>query len=160
MDTMPWNFVLLGSIPEAILIVCLGLHLQGKKIPLSRIIIVGVLQGIASYFIRKYMNFGIHMVYQAITLVVITMVVLKVNLRVSFFASLLGLVINALVETPYSLAALKITGWSIGEVMSRSWLRILYFTPKLIILLGILLLCKHYEFTLEEEITSFHKSAR
>ncbi|GAB6086344.1 hypothetical protein [Alkaliphilus crotonatoxidans] len=159
MDTMPWNFVLLGSIPEAILIVTLGLHLLGKEIPPKRIILIGILQGIASYFIRKYMSFGIHMLCQALTLVILTLIVLRISIRASFFSCLIGLVINALVETPYSLVALKLTGWSIGEIMSRSWLRILYFTPKLMILLGILFLLKRYNFTLEEEISYMKRAS-
>lgn len=157
MDTMPWNFVILGSIPEAILLIYLGLLLLGKKPKLPRVLVAGALQGVASYFVRKYTGFGVHMLLQLGTFFLLVYVILKESLKASFLASLLGFIINILVETPYVIFTLKITGWSFGEIMSRSWLRIIYFMPKLAIITIILFLCKRYGFTLEEEIADLRR---
>ncbi|SCY74256.1 hypothetical protein [Alkaliphilus peptidifermentans] len=151
MDNMPLNVVILGSIPESILVMALGLVMIGIKPSWRRLIIAAVIQGIIAYFVRRDVPFGVHVLYLYASFVFLTWLIVKVPFITSVFSNLLGVVLNSLVEGLYSIIALGLLDISFGEIMSRSWLRILIFTPKLLILLGILYLCIKYKFTLEEE---------
>lgn len=155
MDTMSWSFVLFGAIPEAILMLALGLKLLGKDYSIKGLILVGVLQGIAAFYIRRYASFGLHTILLGLTLVVLAIIFLKQQVKTSIFAVALAVIINALVETPYSIFVLWITGWSFGEIITNEWMRVLYVFPKHLIFLLLLFLCLRYGYTLEEEVKKF-----
>ncbi|KAB3532420.1 hypothetical protein F8154_11790 [Alkaliphilus pronyensis] len=157
MDNMPLNVVILGSIPESMLIIAFGLIMLGIKPIWRKIIVAAILQGIASYFIRRYISFGQHLLYLYITIIIFTWLIVKIPLITSMISSFIGMVINVLVEGLYSVIVLGLANLSLVEVLSRSWLRLLVFTPKLLIMSGLLYLCRKHRFSLEKELKAITK---
>lgn len=157
MDNMPINVVLLGSFPEATLVLLLGLALIGIKPNWKRVIIVGFLQGIIAYFIRKNLGFGVHTVVLYLSMVTLTWIIVKTNLLVSAVANGLGFIINSLIEGIVLSIIMNFTSITFAEILSRSWLRLAITTPKQIALLMLFYLCIKYKYTLEDDIGIFKK---
>ncbi len=152
MDTMPIKFVVLCSIPEAIMIIYVGLYMMGIKPSVNKVIAAGILQGIASYFIRKHTGYGINILLQALTTLLLTCTIVKVTLINGFISSFIGISLNFIVEISYLIIALKVSNYTFAEILSRDWLRVVFTSPKQLILIIIIGVCIKYNITLEEEI--------
>jgi|GEM_PF-1617526 len=152
MDTMPLSFVIFGAIPEALLMMYFGLTIIGIKPKPIKVTIAAILQGIAIFFIRKYASFGPHVIIASLSLCIITWLIVRVTPMQAFIASILSLVVNVLIEGPYSLAVQGITGLTYVEILSREWLRVVYFIPKLLIQASLIIFCVKFHFTIEEEL--------
>jgi len=153
MDRMPINLVVFGFIPEAALIISLGFILIGIRPSLRKIILVSIIQGIATYYIRKNVGFGIHTVLQYITMCILVWLIIKIPLHLSLLGVLIGVVINNLIDGTMIIIIPKLIGLSLVEIMSRSWVRVGLFIPQFSILSILIYLCLKYNFTLESEIS-------
>ena len=160
MDKMPINVVVFGSIPEAALIISLGLILIGIRPSFKKIVLVAIIQGIASYYIRRNVEFGMHTVLQYISMCILAWLIIKVPFRLSLLGILIGIIISSLIEGTMILILPKIMGLSLAEIMSRSWIRVGLFLPQLSILSILNYLCCRYNFTLESEIGLVKKISR
>jgi hypothetical protein len=91
MDVMPWQVVVFISIPEAFLIMLMGLALTGLRPDLKRLAIAAVIQAVGSFFIRQ-LNFpyGVHILIQLVTMVVIAKYCLRYRWPVVMPGILLG----------------------------------------------------------------------
>ena len=153
MDTMPLSFVILGVIPEALLMMYFGLIMIGIKPKPIKVIVAAIAQGIAIFYIRKYVSFGPHVIITSLSLCIMTWLIVKVSPMQAFIATILSLVANVLIEGPYSLAVQGITGLTYVEILSREWLRVVYFIPKLLIQASLIVFCIKFHFTIEEELS-------
>ncbi len=153
MDIMPISVVIFGVIPEAILVVWAGLTMLSKKPDFKRLVLVGVLQGICTYYTRRYIDFGPHMVIQFIILIALIVYILKVNLMTAFLAMLISFTIVVLVEgsTTVLLKA------DMVYVLSMGWKRILFLLPHNIILASIIYICNRYNESLLSEFSFLNK---
>lgn len=152
MDQMPMNVVVFASRPEAVIIISLGLILIGIRPPWKRVIFAAIVQGLASYIVRRNVSFGMHTLILLVIMIILVWLIVKVRLLQSSIGMLIGVVISALVEGVMTLFIPKLLGLSLGEIMSRSWLRIGVFSPQLVVLSVLIYLCLKYNFTLENEI--------
>lgn len=152
MDQMPINVVLFASIPEAIIIISLGLILIGIRPPWKNVILAAIFQSAIAYIVRKNVEFGMHTLILLATMTILVWLIIKVPFFKSFIGMLIGIIINTLVEGLFLLFIPKIIGISLGEIMSRSWLRIGVFLPQFSALCLLFYLCRKYNFTLEKEI--------
>ncbi|MCT4619754.1 MAG: hypothetical protein N4A62_10245 [Marinisporobacter sp.] len=138
MDIMPIKVILLGSIPEAILMLWAGLFLMGKKPQVRKVVIVGILQGMSAYFIRKYMDFGTHAFVIAFTFIFYTYIFMRVKWSVAIFSVIVPCIIVIMVE-----GSLLIFGnVNLVYLWCNDWLRILYLLPHEIIL-GVIVYIGH-----------------
>lgn len=146
MDVMPWQAVVFISIPEAFLIMLMGLVLTGLKPDLKRLAIAAVIQAIGSYFIRG-MNFpyGVHILIQLVTMTVLAKLCLRYRWAVVMPGILLGAAVFAgILDQLYLLFVLRII--PLEFVLSNPWIRVLISLPEQIIMLVIILLCYKYDF--------------
>ena len=152
MDTMPLSFVIFGVIPEALLMIYFGLTMIGVRPKFFKVFIAAILQGIAIFFIRKYVSFGPHLVMAFLSMCLLTWLIIRVTPIQSLISSIITLVVNTLIEGPYSFVVAGVTGLSYVEILSREWLRIVYFMPKLCLQALLLVFCLRSHFTIEEEL--------
>ncbi|MBC7347793.1 MAG: hypothetical protein H5U00_10165 [Clostridia bacterium] len=141
MDRMPLLALFLQSMPEEFIVIALGLLLVGYRPPLARLVPVAVLSATASYFIRALpFPFGVHtLIFVAVT-VVLVWLILRITWRRAVLAVLLGVTLLALVEGIAIPVITGLTGLSMAQVMSSTWLRILVPWPHMASL-GILAWC-------------------
>ncbi|ABR47026.1 conserved hypothetical protein [Alkaliphilus metalliredigens QYMF] len=157
METMPLNAILLGLIPEALLLIYLGLILIGVRPDMKKLIFAAIVQGILVYYIRRHTMFGIHLLLQYVTLILLIWAVLKVHILGAVLSASIGGGINILIRGPMLLLIQSITGLSLGDILYRPWLRIFSFYPRFIILSIIIYLCVKYNCTLETEMNFLPK---
>ncbi|SDJ93412.1 hypothetical protein [Natronincola ferrireducens] len=157
METVPLKVVVLNAIPEAIVLMYLGLTLIGIKPDKKRVVVAGILQGAAYYYIRKNVDFGTHIFMQCASFVLLTWLIVKVSFIASVIANTVSITLAILLESSIGFMIAYITGITITEMMSREWIRVLWCLPYLFVILFITFLVGKYKFTLEEEISLIKK---
>ncbi len=146
MDVMPWQAVVFISIPEAFLIMLMGLVLTGLKPDLKRLAMAAVIQAVGSYFIRGMdFPYGVHILIQLVTMAVLA----KLCLRYRWSAVVPGILLGAAIFTGildqlYFLLILKIV--SLEVILNNAWIRVLVSLPEQAAMLVIILLCYKYNF--------------
>ena len=153
MDIMPMSVVLFGSIPEALLMVWAGLLLLGHKPALRRLIVVGLIQGLCAYFIRRYLTFGYHMILQVLSLTLLTFIIMKVR----FTAALLAVIIACAVVILMEGTTMVLFKVNTLYMFSMGWRRILYFLPQDMALFGIIYICRKKNISLLMEFSGLKK---
>ncbi|MBB6217609.1 hypothetical protein HNQ80_003732 [Anaerosolibacter carboniphilus] len=153
MDILPVKVLLLGAIPEAILILWAGLSLLGVRTSWKKIILAGILQGLTAYFIRRYMDFGVHTVAQFITIVTYMCILIGVNLPTALIAALISYAVVIITEGCIYI----FFDLNIAYIMSDEWLRLLFFIPHNSILAVIGYLCRKKNISLQQEFTFLSK---
>lgn len=156
MEIMPLNVVLFGLIPEGMLIVWAGLQLMGIRPELKKLILVGILQGICGYFIRRYADFGTHIFFQTAMLIIFTHFIMGVKWMTAGFAMISSIVIVILVEGSIYI----FTDMNLGYILSTDWIRILFLLPHEMILGVIGYICLKEDYSLAKEFGFLNKIIR
>jgi hypothetical protein len=146
MDVMPWQAVVFISIPEAFLIMLMGLVLTGLKPDLKRLAIAAVIQAVGSYFIRG-LNFpyGVHILIQLVTMAVLAKLCLRYRWSVVVPGILLGAAIfTGILDQLYFPLVLRIVPMEV--ILGSPWVRVLVSLPEQAAMLLIILLCYKYGF--------------
>lgn len=157
MDTMPIKAVLLNAVPEAVVLIYLGLILIGIKPDKKRVFIAGVIQGMMCYYIRKNYDFGMHVLLQYLSFVLITWLIVKIPILAALVSNLITFTLAVLLESFVGLMMPYVTGMSMAEMMSRDWIRVIWFLPYLFIIITITYLADKHKFTLEQEVKILKK---
>jgi hypothetical protein len=153
MDILPVKVLLLGAIPEAILIIWAGLSLLGIRPSWRKLVFAGILQGLTAYFIRRYTDFGVHTVIQFVTIVTYMCILIRVNLPTALIATLASYSVVIITEG----CAYIFFDVNIAHVLSDEWLRILLFIPHNVILALIGYICTKKKISLQQEFTVLNK---
>ena len=153
MESMPLNVVILGAIPEAILILWAGLHLMGVRPPIKRLILVGVLQGISGYFVRRYFDFGLHVFLQSAILILYTYYIIRVKWVTAAFAVIISTAVIILIEGSLFI----FTNTNMAYLLSMDWMRILFLLPHEVILGLIGYICRKENISLLQEFRFLEK---
>jgi hypothetical protein len=144
MDVMPWQVVVFISIPEAFLIMLMGLALTGLRPDLKRLAIAAVIQAVGSFFIRQ-LNFpyGVHILIQLVTMVVIAKYCLRYRWPVVMPGILLGAAIfTGILDQLYLPLLLNIVPLEV--ILSNTWIRVLAAMPEQAVMLIFILICYKY----------------
>jgi hypothetical protein len=146
MDVMPWQAVVFISIPEAFLLMLMGLALTGLRPDLKRLAAAAVIQAVGSFFIRQlYFPYGVHTLMQVATMTVLAKFALNYRWSTVLPGILLGLAIFAgILDQLYIPFIVKII--PIEVILSNTWVRILVSLPQQAAMLIIILLCYRYNF--------------
>jgi hypothetical protein len=145
-DVMPWQVVVFISIPEAFLIMLMGLVLTGLKPDLKRLAIAAVIQAVGSFFIRG-LNFpyGVHILIQLVTMVVLAKYCLGYRWTVVTPGILLGAAIfSGILDQLYFPLVFRLVPLEV--ILSSTWVRVLVSIPEQAIMLVIIILCYKYNF--------------
>ena len=154
MDVMPWQAVVFISIPEAFLIMLMGLALTGLRPDLKRLAVAAVIQAVGSFFIRQlYFPYGVHTLMQVATMTVLAKFALNYRWSTVLPGILLGVAIfTGILDQLYIPFIVKII--PIEVILSNTWVRILVSLPQQAAMLIIILLCYRYNFKIFD-VTAF-----
>lgn len=146
MGAMPFYLVFLHSIPETVILICLGLQLIGIKPSLPRVLWVALLTSLASWFIRPLpLAPGLNVFLQLPVLIGLLVFLGRVPFVDSMVASFLGLILLGLSETIYNLMVMISTGITIPQALANPVWNIVYPLPEYLILgLIIMILIKNH----------------
>ena len=154
MDVMPWQAVVFISIPEAFLLMLMGLALTGLRPDLKRLAAAAVIQAVGSFFIRQlYFPYGVHTLMQVATMTVLAKFALNYRWSTVLPGILLGVAIfTGILDQLYIPFIVKII--PIEVILNNTWIRILVSLPQQAAMLVIILLCYRYNFKIFD-ITAF-----
>ncbi|ACV63940.1 signal transduction histidine kinase regulating citrate/malate metabolism [Desulfofarcimen acetoxidans DSM 771] len=145
LDHMSILQLLLVSLPEAVLLAALGFTLINFQPHLRQLLLIGIFQTFASYIVRaSKLSFGLHTILLLLVFILIIHLVTHLKVFVSSLVGLLGFTTIALIEALYVPQLLKITGYTIAEILNHPIMRIYFFIPETGLLLMIILLCRHF----------------
>jgi len=154
MDVMPWQAVVFISIPEAFLLMLMGLALTGLRPDLRRLAAAAVIQAVGSFFIRQlYFPYGVHTLMQVATMTVLAKFALNYRWSTVLPGILLGVAIfTGILDQLYIPFIVKII--PIEVILNNTWIRILVSLPQQAAMLVIIWLCYRYNFKIFD-ITAF-----
>lgn len=154
MDVMPWQAVVFISIPEAFLVMLMGLVLTGLRPDLKRLAIAAVIQAVGSFFIRQLQfPYGVHILMQVATMTVLAKFALNYRWSTVLPGIFLGVAIfTGILDQLYFPIVLRIV--SLEVILSNAWVRVLVSLPQQVAMLIIILLCYRYNFKIFD-ITAF-----
>ncbi len=146
MDIMPWQAVVFISIPEAFLVMLMGLTLTGLKPDIKRLAIAAVIQAVGSFFIRQlYFPYGVHILLQVVTMTVLARFALKHRWSTVLPGIFLGVAIFAgILDQLYIPFIVKIV--PLEAILNNTWVRVLVSLPQQAAMLVIVLICYKYNF--------------
>ncbi len=146
MDVMPWQAVVFISIPEAFLLMLMGLALTGLRPDLKRLAAAAVIQAVGSFFIRQlYFPYGVHTLMQVATMTVLAKFALNYRWSTVLPGIFLGVAIfTGILDQLYFPIVLRIV--SLEAILSNAWMRVLVSLPQQAAMLIIILLCYRYNF--------------
>lgn len=145
--SIPWYIVLLVSIPETFLCLSLGFSLFNVPINYKEKLILSILAGIASYFIRKLpLLFGIHTFIFLVFLVLLTTLLYKIGLIQSIVCVLAGMMIVGILQSITSPVLIDLYGINVNEASAKPWINVLLFLPSGLIMLMLYFLIKKFNF--------------
>ena len=154
MDVMPWQAVVFISIPEAFLLMLMGLALTGLRPDLKRLAAAAVIQAVGSFFIRQlYFPYGVHILMQVATMTVLAKFALNYRWSTVLPGIFLGVAIfTGILDQLYFPIVLRIV--SLEAILSNAWVRVLVSLPQQAVMLLIVWLCYRYNFKIFD-ITAF-----
>lgn len=145
MESLSPIVLLLVSVPEASLVALLGLSILDIRPSKTQVLLIGLIQAIISGFIHFLpIPFGFHSLLQLVTFPVVIYYVVTISLKTSFLVALIGFIIFGLVEGMVAPMLFAVTGLSMAEVSSSSWLPLVFFAPEAVILVLLMLLVRRF----------------
>lgn len=141
MFPIPWYAILLISIPQTILVVKIGFELFGIKIGFKTAILVALITGIITYFLRQsHILPGVHTLALILTVTLLVSILARINIGYSLVASLLGFMILGVIEGLWLPFFLSLTSHTIESLVLYPWLNIIGFQPITVIAILIYLM--------------------
>ena len=155
MDHMNIFSLLLVSFPETVLVTALGFMLVGIKPRWRELIIIGVLQSAIAYIARSLpVPFGIHSILQMFLLTLNILLITRLPYRIVLVVAMLGLIIYCSVETVSIPVMLRITGYSMSDVLAHTAIRTLFFLPQALVMLIFIATCNFLKISLIDNFSA------
>jgi len=149
MDKMPLFAVAFYSIPEAIVLLALGLTLMGVPLRWGKIVVIAIILSIISYFSRELpLVYGFHTVIYLISYTFLVMAFFRVPLQITATAGLISIIAIVAIESIYCPLIIWLTGKPIQEIWSETFLRVLIPVPELLVMALIAWWCRKKKITL------------
>ncbi len=131
MDTMPLIVLLLYAVPEGMLSSTVGLSLVGVRPQLKKMLLLGILFGIAAYLARRFSPMqGLHPVIITLCVSFFLTFLYGIAYKKALLASILAFVFVVLGELLFIPVVLSFSGLERQEVLQNSMLRILVTLPQ------------------------------
>lgn len=149
LNTIPWYVALFQSLPEAFLILKLGLILFKIDIDIKYSLIISSISAIFSYLIRKYVvTFGLHTVTTIILLIILVTAIGKIKIIHSTIGVFMGFLIVGALQSATVPWLLSISKMQISNLAIYPILNIVFFIPCALIMLVMYLFVKRKNFYL------------
>lgn len=138
-------FMLTISFPEAMILVYMAFQLMGHKPKAMEIVAIGFMQAILAFFIRTLpLPVGLHTILQILTYVVLMGFISRVSYWVASIGIIISVSIYLLQEIAVTQIILSFANLSLEAVMADSYMRIYFFIPSALVMIGLILLIKKY----------------
>lgn len=148
MDKMPVFAVVFYSIPEAIVLLALGLTLMGVPLRWGKIVVIAIILSIISYFSRELpLVYGFHTVIYIVSYILLVMVFFRTPLQISATAGLVSVIAILAIESIYCPLIVWLSGKPIQEIWSETFLRVLIPVPELLAMALIAWWCRKKKIT-------------
>ncbi len=136
LNKIPWYVALFQSLPEAFLILKLGLILFRIDINTKDSFIIAFLVAIFSYTIRRSsMTFGVHTIVTTILMIILVVFVAKIKIIYSTIGVFMGVLIAGVLQSITAPLLLSINKIQIGHLAEYPVLNILFFIPSALAML-------------------------
>lgn len=136
MFPIPWYAILLISIPQTVLVIKLGFELFGIKVGFKAALLVALMAGLATFFLRQsHIIPGLHTVMLIIIVATLVTSFMHVHIWHSLVASLLGFMILGVIEGLWLPVLLSLTSNTVQDLILNPWLNIIGFQPVTLIAL-------------------------
>lgn len=130
MFPIPWYAILLISIPQTILVIKIGFELFGIKIGFKTAVLVALITGFITYFLRQSHSLpGVHTLALIITVTLLVSILARIKMGYSLVASLLGFMILGVIEGLWVPILLNLTSKTIPNLIANPLLNIITFLP-------------------------------
>lgn len=147
MFALPWYSILLISIPQIIFSLLIGFRLFNLQIDLRKCLIVAIVVGIVTYFLRRSSVIpGIHTVLIILVMVISFTLINRGGMLYNFLAVMLGSMILGVIEGVWCPLFLSIASLSIRDLAIYPWLNIACFIPVLLLAAAIYILIRRHDF--------------
>jgi len=130
MFALPWYSIFLISIPQTFLIIHLGFQLFNLRMDFRRCLLIALLVGIVTYFLRRApILAGIHTVLLIIVIAAFITLINKGNALYNLASVMLGTMIMGVIEGVWCPLFLRLTSHSVKDLALNPWLDIACFIP-------------------------------
>lgn len=156
METIPFYLVFLQSLPEAMILLCLGLVLTGIKPCLKQVFLIALFVSLASYFVRNLpLPLGVNILIVNILFLLPLFIILLVYIhRLAYVAAtvstFMGFIFLSLAEMVLNFVVSAITGVTVLEALNNPVWRVLFPLPEFFILSAVIILLQRYHITFFE----------
>lgn len=149
MFKIPWYTVLLLSIPQAFILIKLGMRLFNLDIKNKICFYIAVLEGCALYFLRQAsITPGLHTIIGVLLMGLLVALLNKTNIGSALVAVLLGAIILGVIEGAWLPILLKITSSTLKDLEIHPWLNIIGYYPILAVAVIIYVIVESKKFVL------------
>lgn len=149
MFALPWYSIIFISIPQTILIIELGFRLFNLTLDFRKCLIVALLVGIFTFFLRSSSVVpGVHTVLLIIVITVLVTIINAGNGSHNLAAVMLGSMIMGTIEGVWCPLFLSLASHSPEDLTLYPWLNIACFIPILIISIAIYVVVKKHCFVI------------
>ncbi len=143
LNKIPWYVALFQSLPEAYLMIKLGLILFRIDISAKDSLIISSIAAVFSYLVRNYfVTFGLHTIFTIILLIALVTLIKKIKVIYSAIGVFMGVLIAGVLQSVTVPLLLSINEMQISDLATHPILNIIFFIPCGLIMLLIFLLVK------------------
>jgi len=149
LHAIPWYVVLFESIPEAFLVVILGFALFSYPIRHADALIISVMSGIITFFVRQLsIVFGLHTLIALVILIFLCSWIAKINPWKGAVSIIAGIAVLGVLQSITLPICFRLTSTTLDDILINPWLNVLFFLPDAIIMLAIYLVIRKRHFNI------------
>ncbi|HCF48945.1 MAG TPA: hypothetical protein DER60_01600 [Syntrophomonas sp.] len=149
MQYIPWFLVLFISIPQAVLVIYIGFSLCNISVDFKKSILCALLFAIATYFVRPLaIPLVLNTLILTTFLIIITGLILKIHLKKTLIACLLGIMVSGVIESLVIQVLLWIRPDIAEKLLVDAVLNIFTYIPVFLVTIAVLLVVKRFNFVL------------
>lgn len=149
LNKIPWYVALFQSLPEAYLMIKLGLILFRIDISAKDSLIISSIAAVFSYLVRRYfVTYGIHTISTIILLIALVTLIGKIKVIYSTIGVFMGVMITGVLQSVTAPLLLSMKKMQISDLAVYPIFNIIFFIPCALAMLFLYLFSKKMDFYL------------
>lgn len=147
MHDIPWYLVLTISIPQVIMMICIGYTLCNIRIEFDKCVLCALIMALASQPVRNLpVPLAVNTVILTLLLIAVTGLVFRIHAGKALIACLLGVMISGVIEGVVTEIFLFFTGHFAAELAVDAVLNMIAFIPVFLCTLAIYFIIEYTGF--------------
>lgn len=145
MATMPFYLVFVQSLPEAMILICLGLVLAGIQPCLKQVFLIALFTSLASYFVRSLpLPPGANVLFMLPLFIILLVYIHRLTYVAATISTFIGFISLSLFELVFNFAVSAITGITVRDALNDPLWRVLFPLPEFVILTVVIIILLRY----------------